>query len=66
MPRSLFYEVAGLQRATLLKNNFVKFLRTPFYIEHIWWLLLCLLFMDHVRDVRHVLPRFQIENNLRH
>ena len=20
--------------------NFVKFLRTPFYVEHLWWLLL--------------------------
>ena len=42
-------KVAGLSRATLLKKrpwrrcfpvNFVKFLRTPFYIEHLWWLLL--------------------------
>ena len=41
--------VAGLSPATLLKKrpwhrcfpvNFVKFLRTPFYIEHLWWLLL--------------------------
>ena len=44
-----FYKVAGLMAATLLKTrlwhkwfpvNFVKFLRTPFYIEHLWWLLL--------------------------
>ena len=21
--------------------NFAKFLRTPFYIEHLWWLILC-------------------------
>ena len=35
--------------ATLLKKrlaqafpvNFAKFLRTPFFIEHLWWLLLC-------------------------
>ena len=47
---SLFFnKVAGLRPATLLKKrhghrcfpvNFVKFIRTPFYIEHIWWLLL--------------------------
>ena len=38
-----------LRRATLLKKrpwnrcfpvNFAKFLRTPFFIEHLWWLLL--------------------------
>ena len=45
----LFNKVAGLRPATLLKKklcnrcfpaNFVKFLRTHFYIEHLWWLLL--------------------------
>ena len=39
----------GLKPATLLKKrlwhrcfpvNFVIFLRTPFFIEHLWWLLL--------------------------
>ena len=44
-----FNKVAGLSSATLLKKrlwhrcfpaNFVKFLRTPFYEEHFWWLLL--------------------------
>ena len=48
--QSLFYNnVAGPRPATLLKKrfwcwwfpvNFVKFLRTPFYKEHLWWLLL--------------------------
>ena len=48
--KSLFFnKVAGLRPATLLKKglwhrcfpvNFAKFLRTPFYIEHLWWLLL--------------------------
>ena len=48
--QSLFCsKVAGQRSATLFKNrrwqrcfpeNFVKFLRTPFYIEHLWWLLL--------------------------
>ena len=47
---SLFFnKVAGLRPATLLKKrlwhwcfpvDFTKFLRTPFYIEHLWWLLL--------------------------
>ena len=49
VPESLFYKVAGLRPATLLKKrlwhrcfpvNFTKFLRTPFIIEHLWWLLL--------------------------
>ena len=49
--QSLFYnEVAGLA-ATLLEKrfwhrcfpvNFLKFLRTPFLTEHLWWLLLYL------------------------
>ena len=45
-------QVWGLRPSTLLKKrlwhrcfpvNFVKFLRTPFYIEHLWRLLLQLL-----------------------
>ena len=44
-----FNEVTGLRPATLLKKrlwhrcfpvNFAKFLRTTFFIEHLWWLLL--------------------------
>ena len=48
--QSLFFnKVAGLRPATLLKKrlwhrcfpvNFVKFLRTPSFIERLWWLLL--------------------------
>ena len=48
--QSLFFnKVAGLRPVTLLKKrlwhryfpvNFPKFLRTPLFIEHIWWLLL--------------------------
>ena len=47
--RVFFNKVAGLRPATLLKKrawhwcfavNFTKFLRTSFYIEHLWWLLL--------------------------
>ena len=44
-----FNKVAGLRPATLLKRrlwhrcflvNFLKFLRTTFLIEHLWWQLL--------------------------
>ena len=44
-----FNKVAGLRPATLLKKthchrclpvNFAKFLRTSFFTEHLWWLLL--------------------------
>ena len=47
--RVSFNKVAGLSPATLLKKrlwhrcfpvDFVKFLRTPFIIEHVWWLFL--------------------------
>ena len=48
--QSLFFnKFAGLRPATLLKKrpwhrwfpvNFVKFLRTPFFKEDFWWLLL--------------------------
>ena len=48
-----FHEIAGLRPGTLLKErlwhrclpvNFVKFVRTPIYIEHLWWLLPFLVF----------------------
>ena len=43
-----FKKVAGLRLFLLKKSlwykcfpaNFAKLLRTPFYIEHLWWLLL--------------------------
>ena len=48
--QSLFFnKVADLRPTTLLKKrlwhrcfpvNFVKFLRTPLFTEHLWWLLL--------------------------
>ena len=53
--QSLFFnKVASLRPITLLKKrlwrrcfpvNFVKFLRTPFFIEHLWWLLLVQVFI---------------------
>ena len=48
--QSLFFNKAGLRPATLLKKrpwhryfpvNFAKVLRTPFFLEHLRWLLLC-------------------------
>ena len=39
--QSLFFnKVAGLRPHTCFPVNFVKFLRTSFFIEHLWWLLL--------------------------
>ena len=48
--QSLFFnKVADVRLETLLKKrlahrrfpvNFVKFLRAPFFTEHLWWLLL--------------------------
>ena len=46
--QSLFLnKVAGLEASNFIRlwhrcfpMNFVKFLRTPFFIEHLWWLLL--------------------------
>ena len=49
VPESLFNKVADPRPATLLKKrlwhrcfpmNFVKFLRTPFFIEHLGWVFL--------------------------
>ena len=58
--QSLFFDkVAGLRTATLFKErlwhkcfpvNFVKFLRTSIFIEHLWWLFL-LLINQHRRPV---------------
>ena len=52
---SLFInKVAGLRSSTLLKRrlwhrcfpvNFAKFLRTPFFIQHLWWLLLFVIYL---------------------
>ena len=51
-----FNKVAGLRPATRLEKrlwhrcfpvNFVKFLRTPFLKEHLWWLLLYSLYIDY-------------------
>ena len=53
-----FNKVAGLRPVTLLKKrpwhwcfpmNFTKFLGTPFYIEHLWWMLLHILCLHFLR-----------------
>ena len=58
--RLFFNKVAGLRAATLLKKrlwhrcfpvNFVKFLRTTFFIEHFRWLLLTLTGSCRVDDM---------------
>ena len=61
--QSLFLnKVAGLRPATLLKKrlwhrcfsvNFVRFLRTPFSIEYLWWLLLMIV---QLTDPQIILP----------
>ena len=59
MPEPLFNKVTGLSPATLFKKrlwhrcfpvNFAKFLRTPFFTEHLWWLLLKDLSGIHFRE----------------
>ena len=55
--QSLFFnKVAGLRPETLLKKrlwhrcfpvNFAEFLRTPFIIKHVWWLLLHFAIYSH-------------------
>ena len=52
-------QASGLRSAPLLKKrlwhrcfpvDFTKFLRTPFFIEHLWWLLLaCFMWLSRVR-----------------
>ena len=60
VPTFSLNEVAGLRTATLLKKrlwhrcfpvNFAKFLRTPFLIEHLRWLLLDISKHLDTRDV---------------
>ena len=54
MLESLFNKVAGRKTCNFIKKtqhrrfpvNFVKFLRTPFLTEHLWWLLLQLIEED--------------------
>ena len=58
--QSIFNKVAGLRPATLSKKrpwhrcfpvNFVKFLRTSFLTEHLWWLLLKQIDLDTVYEL---------------
>ena len=60
--QSLFFiKVTGLRAATLFKKilchrcfpeNFVKFLKTPFFIVNLWWLLLALNFLQEAWQYR--------------
>ena len=73
--QSLFFnKVANLRPATLLKNrlwhrcfpvNFTKFLRTPFFTEHLRWLLLILdiramSIWSHLRSLNRILNKFDM------
>ena len=48
----LFNKVAGLRLwHRCFPANFVKFLRPPFFIEHLWWLLLQIYRMEEISDI---------------
>ena len=69
--RLFFNKVAGLRTATLLLKslwnrcfpvNFVKFLRTPFFTEHLRWLLpMDIREAGHCKVIRSIQPRFSFE-----
>ena len=71
---SLFFnKVADLRPAILLKKrlwhrcfvvNFAKFLRTPFFIEYLWWLLLWI--MVRVPKTVRIRPTVKECNYLQH
>ena len=59
----LFDKVAGLRlwhRCFLL--NFVKFQRTPFFIEHLWWLLLQIYWREVISDYLYPFKPFNFLN----
>ena len=54
----LFHKVAGLKTCNFIKKrllhrcfpvNIAKLLRTAFFIEHLWWLLLQLIFNTQIQ-----------------
>ena len=51
-----------------LPVNFVKFPRTPFYIEYLWWLLLTMIRMDSVsrKNILKVVLSYQVKFYQRH
>ena len=64
-----FNIVAGVRPATPFKKrlwhryfpvNFMKFLRTSFYIEHLWWLLLNIHFAVIMGSILKVLRKFSL------
>ena len=62
MPESLFNKAALLKKTLwhgCFPVNFAKFLRTPFFKEHFWWLLLykatpkrSLMIIKSLKDIR--------------
>ena len=61
MSDHFFNKVAGLRPATLLKKNFVKFLRTHFYIEHLIGGCFCVIESSFVV---HPSGKYSSEDNL--
>ena len=47
-----FVKFTGKHQSLLISEslNFTKFLRTPFIIKHLWWLLLCLSMVSITRE----------------
>ena len=72
--QSLFFnKVTGLRPANLLKKrlwhrrfavNFAKLLRTPFYIEHLWWLLLNVKLLNNMKKIVKQVSRETSSTNL--
>ena len=66
--QSLFFDkVAGFRPATLLKKrlwqrcfpkNFVKFLRTPFLMKHLWWLLTTLITLIYMKNANNFVTNY--------
>ena len=61
MPEFLFNKVAGLRLwYECFLVNFVKFLRTPFFIEYLWWLLLQIYRREVISDFFYPFKPFSI------
>ena len=60
--QSLFFnKVEGLSRHRCFPVNFAKFLRTPFFVEHLWWLILSFHnFFNYFEHVRNFLDIFSL------
>ena len=67
---TFFNKVAGLWPATLLRKrlwhrcfpvNFARFLRTPFFLEHLW-----LLFPHQSISPKYIIPKYKYPQNKYH